>query len=481
VTVFRRPDVHGLRRAFAAGDATPSEVAAAALAAIEASDRDAPPLRAVITTTRELATTQAAASTERLRAGRPRSPLDGVPILIKDNLDVAGVPTSNGTALRFEVPRTAVAVERMIEAGCVVVGKANLHEIGAGTTGVNPIHGTPRNAHDPERWCGGSSSGNAAAIAAGLVPLTVATDAGGSIRSPAAFCGAVGLKPTFGRVSRLGMSMLCDTLDTIGPIAGTCADAALALCAMAGSHPADDETWDAPPLPGYERLAVELGAALAGTTIGVARALLDHPRIDPRVATPIARAAEALAAAGARLVDVEVPDLERCTTIGLTLLAAEGPSGHERFLHGNRAALGADTQVLLAVGAHISARDYLKAQRARNHIRRAYRDLFEGVDLLLMPTTGTVAGVIQPDAAESGELDEGQSMPAVVYTFPHNLTGYPALSVPVGTAEGLPIGAQLVAPPWNELEALRAGVALERAELFAPPKPTRWYGAHLGG
>jgi Asp-tRNA(Asn)/Glu-tRNA(Gln) amidotransferase A subunit family amidase len=478
---FHRPDLRGLARAYRDGAVSPSEVARAALAAIRASDREDPPLRSVITTTDDLAAVQAEAATERHRAGRPRSPLDGVPILVKDNLDIAGVPTSNGTALRFAVPRTAVAVERMIDAGCVVVGKANLHEIGAGTTGINPIHGTPRNPYDPARWCGGSSSGCAAGVGSGLVPIAVATDAGGSIRSPAAFVGAVGLKPTFGRVSRLGLSILCDTLDTIGPLTGSCADAALALVAMAGAHPADDETWDAPPLPSYERLAIELDAGLGGMTIGVARGAMAHGTVEPRVADRVAAAADALAAAGARLVDVEVPDLDHCLTIGLVLLAAEGPSGHERFLHRHRAALGADTQILLSVGAHVSARDYLKAQRARNQVRRAWRQLFDGVDLVLMPSAGWPAGPIHPDALTSGEIDEEQATRAIACTFPQNLTGYPAVSVPVGAIDGLPVGAQLVAPAWHELDALRAGTALERSGLADLARPRRWYGDHLAG
>lgn len=477
---FRRPDVRSLARAFRERRVDPAELALATLAAIRASDRDDPPLRAVITLTDELAASQAAAASARLAAGRPRSPLDGVPIVIKDNLDLVGAPTTNGTALEFPVPRSAVAAERLIAAGCVVVGKANLHEIGAGTTGINPIHGTPRNPYDPARWCGGSSSGSAAAVGAGLVPLALSTDAGGSIRAPAAFVGAVGLKPTFGRISRLGMSMMCDTLDTLGPIVATCADAALALVAMAGVHPADDETWDAPPLPSYDRALLEVEAGIAGATVGVARGLLGHRHVDPRTAAQVGRAADALAAQGARLVDVELPDLDHCLAIGLVLLAAEGPSGREHFLQRHRAKLGADTQVLLAIGAHVSARDYLKAQRARNQVRRAYGELFEGVDLVLMPAAGGPAGLIERDALATGQLDEGQATRAIACTFPHNLTGYPAVSVPVGLVDGLPVAAQLVAAPWQELALLRAGTALERAGLAALPRPRRWLGAHLG-
>jgi hypothetical protein len=222
--------------------------------------------------------------------------------------------------------RDAVAVQRLAAAGAVLIGKANLHEIGAGTTGINPHHGTARNPHDARRWCGGSSSGSASGVAAGLVPIALATDAGGSVRAPAAFVGAVGLKPTFGRISRIGLSILCDTLDTIGPIANTCADAALGLCAMAGVHPDDDETWDQPALSDYADSLAELGRPVAGLRIGVTRSLFEHRRVDPRVAACVARAADALADAGSVLADVEVPDIDTCLLSAWSCSAARAPA-----------------------------------------------------------------------------------------------------------------------------------------------------------
>jgi Asp-tRNA(Asn)/Glu-tRNA(Gln) amidotransferase A subunit family amidase len=474
---FRPLTIADLERGYRDGRFTPRDVCEHALSAIRASDREDPPLRAVIRVTDERARRDADASAERWRRGQPLSPLDGVPYLVKDNTDVAGVPTTNGTVLEFPLPaRDAWAVERLAAAGAVAVGKANLHEIGAGTTGINPHHGTPRNPLDPRRWCGGSSSGSASGVAAGLVPFALATDAGGSVRSPAAFVGAVGLKPTFGRVSRIGMSILCDTLDTFGPIAHTCHDAALALCALAGVHPDDDETWDQPPMPGYAGALAELGRPPAGLRVGVARALLDHPRVEPAVAAHVARAADALAAAGAVLADVEVPDVETCLAVGLVLLAAEGPSGHEERLLANLGRLGPELQVLLLCGEHVSARDYLKAQRIRNVVRRAWRALFAEVDLVLLPAAGAPAGVIRRDSLATGEIDEDASARAVACTFPSNLTGFPALSVPCGLVDDMPVSAQLVAPPWHELRALSAGAALERAGLYRPRRPARWYG-----
>ncbi|HUS63314.1 MAG TPA: amidase [Kofleriaceae bacterium] len=476
------PGFADLAAAFREGRRTPTDVVDATLAAIAASDRADPPLRAVLTVTAERARREAAAATLRWRAGAPLSPLDGVPVLIKDNLDVAGVRTTNGTALEFPLPRRdAHVVERMSSAGAVIVGKANLHEIGAGTTGINPTHGTARNPCDPARWCGGSSSGSASAVAAGLVPLSIGTDAGGSVRAPASFVGAVGLKPTFGRTSRIGMSILCDTLDHLGPITHSVADATAAFVALSGLHATDDETWDQPPPPSYAAAAEAITLPPGGMRIGVARHLFTHRRVEPAVAACVARAADALAAAGARLADVEIPDIETSLLVGLVLLAAEGPSGMEEILLAKRHRLGADTQILLHCGEHVSARDYLQAQRIRQQIRRGWLALFEQVDLVLTPSAGLPAQVIRKDAAATGELDEEVSSRAIACTFPCNLTGFPAVSVPCGRVDDLPVGVQLCAPPWQELRALRAAAAVERTGLYRWRAPRRWYGDSILG
>jgi Asp-tRNA(Asn)/Glu-tRNA(Gln) amidotransferase A subunit family amidase len=473
----RPPGFADFARAFRSGGRTPSDVCDAALSAIAASDRADPPLRAVIAVTAERARREAAAATTRWRAGGPLSPLDGIPVLIKDNTDMAGVPTTNGTSLEFPLPRRdAAVVELLSSAGAVVLGKANLHEIGAGTTGINPTHGTARNPCDPTRWCGGSSSGSASAVAAGLVPLSIGTDAGGSVRAPASLVGAVGLKPTFGRTSRIGMSILCDTLDHYGPITHSVADAATAFVAMSGRHATDDETWDQPRPPSYQVALEETNRPLGGMRIGVARHLFSHRRVEPAVGACVARAADTLAACGAQLIDVEIPDIETSLLIGLVLLAAEGPSGMEEILLAKRNRLGADIQVLLHAGEHVSARDYLQAQRIRQQIRRGWLALFDRVDLVLAPSAGLPAQVIRRDALVTGELDEEVSSRAIACTFPCNLTGFPAVSVPCGRVDDMPVGVQLCAPPWQELRALCAAAAVERSDLYRWRPPHRWYG-----
>ncbi len=474
------PGLADFARAYRNGKKSPLEVLEATLAAVRAADRADPPLRAVITLCEERARNEASRSAERWKRGAPLSLFDGVPVLVKDNTDVAGVPITNGTIIEFPLPAfDARVVARLVALGAVIIGKANQCEIGAGATGINVHHGSARNPHDPDRWCGGSSSGSASAVAAGLVPLSVATDAGGSVRAPAAFVGAVGLKPTFGRVSRIGMSILCDTLDHYGPITHSCADAAAALCAMSGVEEDDEETWDQPALPDIGGALSALEQPLAGLRVGVASGVFSHHRVDPAMGEHIARAADALAAAGARLADVEVPDLDTCLMVGLVLLGAEGPSGMEEVLTAQHHKLGADLQILLRCGEHVTARDYLKAQRVRHQIKNTWRAILEQVDVVLMPATGQVAGVLRKDALKVGEIDEWSSSRAIVCTFPQNLTGFPAVSVPCGRIGALPVGAQLIAPPWQELDALRAAAAIERAGLYPWRRPVRYLGDQI--
>lgn len=467
------PGIRDYADAYRHGRATPSAVTEACIAAIRASDQEDPPLRAVITLLDEAKAT-AEAATERLANGAPLSLLDGVPIVVKDNIDISGAPTTHGLPLELPIPDAdAGCISRLRDAGCVIVGKANLHQLGAGTSGINPHMGTPRNPIDPSRWCGGSSSGSACAVGAGLVPMAIGTDAGGSIRSPAAFVGAVGLKPTFGRISRTGMSVLCDTLDHIGPITTTCADAAIAFAAIAGVESDDDETWDQPPLEAD--FLASIGRPPEGLRIGFARRVLDHHSVEPEVARAVLGAASALTDAGCQVVDIDVPDLDEARILGLILLGAEGPSGLEPLLMPNVGKLALDLQVLLALGDTFTARDYLKAQRARNRFRAEWRALFSELDAVVMPTAGMPAGKIYGDALATGEIDEVSSAKAISCTFPSNLTGYPALSVPCGRVSGLPVSAQIITPPWQEARALLLGTVIERAELFTWKRPIRYF------
>jgi len=228
---FHFSGIHDFARVYREGKTTPEEIAGKVLDAIEASNASNPPLQAVIAVHREEVMQQARESTERIRQGRGLSVLDGVPIAIKDEMDVAGYPTKVGTSFLGKTPakQDAEVVRRLRSAGAVIVGKTNMHEIGIDVTGLNPHYGTPRNPYNPGHFTGGSSSGSAAAVASGIVPVAIGADGGGSIRIPSAFCGLVGLKPTFGRVSEYGAFPLCESLDYIGPLAASATDAAVDL------------------------------------------------------------------------------------------------------------------------------------------------------------------------------------------------------------------------------------------------------------
>ena len=247
---FRYNTVQDFAQAYRDGSVSPVEVAERALAAIEASNAHQPPLRAIIAYHAEEVRAQALASEKRLRAGQPLGPLDGVPVAVKDEVDLAGFATFGGTKFLGDTiaENDSVAAGRLRAAGAMLIGKANMHEIGIGVTGYNQHHGTARNPYDLQRHTGGSSSGPAAAVASGLAPLALGADGGGSIRIPAGLCGLVGLKPTFGRVSECGALPLCWSVAHIGPIAATARDAAIGYAVMAGVDHTDTHTHHQPPL-----------------------------------------------------------------------------------------------------------------------------------------------------------------------------------------------------------------------------------------
>ncbi len=471
-----------LARRYRAGEDGPVAAVERTLAAARAQQALEPPLGALLDTLDAGARAAAADSAARLADGRARSLLEGIPVAVKDVFDVAGHPTSNGTRLPAAPARSdAAAIERLRAAGAIVVAKANLHELGAGATGINPSRGTARNPHDPSRMCGGSSSGSACAVAAELVPLALGTDAGGSIRTPASLCGVVGLKPTFGRIARTGWRVLCHSLDTVGTLAHDCADTALLLAALApGPDPRDDDTWDGPPLPASEATAAAAQRPIDDLRIGIDRKLLAGPLVEPAVAAAIERAVARLAQLGAAVREVELPDPDVVRLIGLVILGAEGGSAfHHHFGAEAIPALGADLQLLMAASRHMLAGDYLHALRLRADIRAAYLELLRppgpdaDCDVLVMPAAGCLAPTIQPGDLAHGVVDDAVTRLLVSHTFASNLTGLPALALPCGYADALPIGMQLVGRPWEELTLLRVGAALERAGASPRRRPAR--------
>ncbi|MEW6405530.1 MAG: amidase, partial [Chloroflexota bacterium] len=303
---FQYPTIRDYAQAYRSGKTTPEEVAQKVLDAIEASNAASPPLRAVIASHREDVLKQAREATQRIKEGRDLSIFDGVPIAIKDEIDVAGYPTTVGTAFLGKSPaeKDAEVVARLRSAGAVIVGKTNMHEIGIGVTGLNPHYGTARNPYNMDHFTGGSSSGPGAAVAAGLVPVAIGADGGGSIRIPSSFCGLVGLKSTFGRVSEFGAAPLTWSLAHIGPLAWSAADAALTYAVIAGPDPKDPMSLHQPLLS----LEGWYNVDLHGLKIGAFWPWFRHA--DSEVVAACEAMLKKFESMGAEICEVTIPDLE---------------------------------------------------------------------------------------------------------------------------------------------------------------------------
>lgn len=466
-----------LADAVRAGTLRAAEVVEAHLAAIEALDSR---LGCFVTVTAERARRQAAAVDAALARGVDPGPLAGVPVALKDNLCTAGVPTTCASRILagWHPPYDATVVTRLAAAGAVVVGKTNLDEFAMGSSTESSAFHCTRNPYDLDRVPGGSSGGSAAAVAAGLSALALGSDTGGSIRQPAALCGVVGLKPTYGTVSRYGLVAFASSLDQVGPLARRVEDAAALYDAIAGHDPRDSTSLGEPVAAC--RPAVDRG--VQGLRVGVVRELTDTEGVDPVVRRHVRDAAEVLAAAGAEVLEVSMPELRYGLPAYYLLAPAEASSNLARY-DGVRYGLRVDgddvadmnartraagfgpevkRRVLLgtyALSAGYYDAYYAQAQRVRTVIIDAFAQVYGQVDLLLGATTPS-------SAFRLGEkLDDPLSMYlSDVCTIPSNLAGHPALSVPFGADEGgLPIGVQILAPAFAEPTLVAAGAVLEAA------------------
>ena len=434
---------------------------------------------AFITITGDQALEQAHRAQEAIAHGRAGSlgPLAGVPIGVKDIIRTAGVRTTCGSRLLAEyIPdEDAAVVQRLRSAGAIMVGKTNTHEFAFGATGVNPNYGAARNPNDPNRVSGGSSSGSAVAVTTGMVFGALGTDTGGSIRIPAAACGAVGLKPTYGRVSKRGVFPLSWSLDHAGPIARTVRDAALLLQVLAGPDPLDPST-AARPVPDYSK-ALDRAATdgLKGLKVGVPHAWLTT-RLQPGVRARYEGALKALAGLGAEVVEADYPPADPMMLANRLLALTEAAAYHAPFLADPAKArlYGADVRARLEMGQYIMARDYILGQRLRGEIAWVVAKTMAQVDVLAMPTLPVVAPLIGqdfvdwPEGAGQGEAaaPAREAVPDALirFTAPINVTGQPTISVPCGFAEpGLPVGLQIVGRAFDEETVLRVAAAYEAA------------------
>jgi len=443
--------------AYREGRTTPCEIAERFLQAVRASDSVHPPLRAFISVNEHDLRIQAEASLGRYREKRPLGPLDGVPVAIKDELDQVPYPTTVGTTFRREpVAADATVVARLRAAGALLVGKTNMHEIGLGVTGLNPHHGSARNPYDPSRATGGSSSGSAAAVAAGLTPIAIGADGGGSIRIPSALCGVLGLKPTFGRVSEHGAAPVCWSVGHIGPMASCARDLALAYLAIAGSDPADPNTGHQPP----PAAPPDDPRNLRGLRIGIYRPWFEDA--DSSVVKAGHELLRNLCGLGAALQDIAIPDFALVRPVHAIIIATEMATAFAGQYERNRREFGLDVRLLLTIARSLRPTDYLHAQQLRRRVCRHFADALGEVDVIATPTTASTAPILQPDALLGGEADFATMDRMMRFVSVSNLTGLPAISLPAGyDASGLPIGFQLIARPWREDVLLRLAAAAE--------------------
>lgn len=423
-------------------------------------------LNSFITVTSDHALTQARAADAELTRGVRRGPLHGIPLALKDLYDTAGIRTTAGsTFFADRIPDTdARAVTLLYQAGAVLLGKLNMHEWALGVTNINPHYGPSRNPWDPSRITGGSSGGAAAALAAGLCMGALGSDTGGSIRIPSSLCGIVGLKPTFGRVSLQGVIPLSWNLDHAGPMARTVTDAALLLQAIAGYDP-DDPVSVALPV---DNLLATLDAGVTGWRIALATDA-HFGEADPEVISAVRRAATVFEELGARVEAVDLSQGREAAQMNALMTTSDAAAFHRDRLRDHPHQFGADVLARMERGAQFTSTEYILARRFQSEWRRRLERLFEQFDLLLTPATPITAPVIEGlDAIEAARQ-------LTRCTAPFNLAGLPALSLPCGlSAAGLPIGLQIVAAPWNEARALRAGRAFENATQWHRQTPPGW-------
>jgi aspartyl-tRNA(Asn)/glutamyl-tRNA(Gln) amidotransferase subunit A len=418
-----------------------------------------PELHAFITVTGDLALDQARAAQAELARGRDRGPLHGVPIALKDLIDTAGVRTTGGSAL-FEdrVPaEDAEVVRRLRDAGAVMLGKLNLHEMAYGASGMIGYFPITRNPRNPAHICGGSSSGSAAAVAAGMCYAALGSDTSGSIRVPAALCGIVGFMPSYGLVSLRGVLPLSWSYDHVGPMTRTVRDAALVLQAIAGHDPGDLTSIAFPGADTGYVAAVDGAAAGQNARIGVARSHF-FDDLDPEVAAAVERALGVLAELGAVMRDVAVAvDDDR------TVFRAESWAYHRASVDRASERYQPETLRRIRTGEAVTAAEYIEKLHELQRMRRAAPALFADVDLIVTPTTAIPAPTIAELTAKPDEL-RPRELVLMRTTRMFDVLGTPGISVPCGTtAAGLPIGLQIIGAPGADAAVLRLAAAYEAA------------------
>ncbi len=450
----------------ASGEVSSVAVTESALAAIAAHDDR---LRAFIDVYRESALVESRAADAEIASGNYRGPLHGVPTAVKDNIYIGGKRTTMGSKIHssFVPAHDAGVTTRLSAAGAIVVGKTNMHEYALGGTTDNPHWGTCRNPWDTTKTAGGSSGGSAVALTTGMAAAALGSDTSGSIRIPAAICGVVGLKPTYGRVSRYGVFPEAWTLDHVGPMARTVQDAALVLDAISGHDPRDPSSLGLP----RTTTADALRDTCEGMVIGVEEDFY-FTDIDDAVAQLVRAGIEALHRLGATVRTVSIPGLAH-TEYALTVIdTSETSTVHHANLRDRPQDYGNDVRLLLECGELPSAVDYLEAQQVRRSLRDEVHRAFADVDVLIGPTLGSRTPTIGEDTALVNGVPVNAIDSMIRLVGPASLLGLPCLSMPCGTVDGLPVGMQIVGPALGEQAVLDLGHAFEQTEPLGGLRPS---------
>lgn len=441
------------------------ELATAALARIDRHDGN---LRAFITVTGDQALEQARQADRELSTGTDRGPFHGIPVALKDLIGTKGVRTTAGSKIyeNFLPGVNATVVEKLIAAGAVRLGKLNMHELAYGITSANPHFGAVRNPWNPQHSPGGSSGGSGVAVATQMVFMAMGSDTGGSIRIPASFCGTVGLKPTYGRVSRFGVLPLGFSLDHIGPLTRCVRDAALALNAIAG-HDRRDPTSSRRPVVDY---VPDEGCSIGGVRIGVPDSFF-FEHLDADVESAVRGAIARAERLGAVIKPVRLPDMGALNAIARIVLLSEASAVAETYPE-DRSLYGADVRALLDQGRLVPATDYINAQRLRRKMRLEFDQVWKEVDCLITPATPIAAPRVGETTVRLGGRDEDVRLASTRLVRGVSALGYPALSLPCGmSGSDLPVGMQIVGPAFEEALLLRIGAALEDGGVGIPPCP----------
>ncbi|WP_426246579.1 amidase [Nocardioides sp. LHG3406-4] len=460
--------VHELAPMIESGQVSPVEVTEAVLENVGRYD-DA--LKAYIDVYRDDALAAARAAESEISGGRYRGPLHGVPLAIKDNIYFADRVTTMGSKIHgdFVSSTNATVVDRLADAGAVFLGKLNMHEYALGGTTDNRYYGTCRNPWDLDKSPGGSSGGSAAALASNMATAALGSDTSGSIRIPAAFCGIVGLKPTYGRISRYGVFPEAWTLDHVGPMTRSVRDAAIMLDATSGYDPRDPGSLNQ---PGTET-AGSLRTSLEGVTIGVVEDFYFHD-VDDEIARAVRAGIESLRGLGADIREISIPGLKDAEYALTIIDTSETSTVHRANLRDRPQDYSDDVRLLLECGELPLAVDYLEAQQIRRHLRAEVQAAFADVDVIAGPTLPIRTPTIGEETAKlnGGDVDALENLIRLV--GPASLLGLPTLSVPCGLAEGLPVGMQIIGPARGEQSVLDVGHVLESTAPLGSHRPTAY-------